>query len=405
MYTNKRELSAALKLAALAKNQAWPTFARFKRSRRGAQSAPAGESLEEFLDKFAGRLKDVDKYVGVGLMQTTCGLWESEFYFRGAWAEDEITVSLELLDQAVKTLGNGEVELVVRAAALHIFQGKEDITIPAMVFSEEMKKQIPSGTLRELNRGLERWLNIYEFSGVIKILKHVLPFAGKTDTPYGWDSVYVENRARSGTEHEDLILAAQGGPMVAAGRQLVDRLGGFGFFLMPANAARKLCAAAKLFTPEGALLRLDSGVVSFEVGRAIISAKLNEDSFINPDIARPQNAVASFNLDRAQLTRFSKKTKIITGGEIIFRHQNNVLAAAAGSAAYSAAALIPNGQDRRPDDNDFSFKISSSALCDILSTITADTVNLYYSGETMPLYISADGVNYAVLPIKEEKII
>ncbi|WP_424245913.1 hypothetical protein Dip510_000846 [Elusimicrobium posterum] len=406
MYTSKRELNAALKLAAASKTQGWPAFARFKASRRGFKSPEEnqgqyGESEESFARRQAFEAREAESYLGVGLMQTTCGLWESEFYFRGEWKYEEITVNLGVLETAVKTLGKGEIELIAKDSFLYIWQGRECIKIGAVVFGEEITKQLPATTLRELNRGGDLWLNVYEFSGFTRILKKILTFTGKTDLGYNYDSLYIENRARDTEGYEDLFLSTCDRRIVTAGRQIVERLGGFGIFLIPSNAARKICAAAKLLSPEGMLLRLDNYVVSFEIGRAIISCKLVEADFINPEITIPRDVIAVFNLDKAQLARFAKKAKYSLSS-ITFEYKDGVLAAAAGHANYEAQGVIPAGQDKRPLDNDFRFELSAEALCNILKGVTADVINIYYAGEKRPVYLTADGINYAVLPVAIE---
>ncbi|MDR0645612.1 MAG: hypothetical protein LBG46_01070 [Elusimicrobiota bacterium] len=404
MITSKKELLAALKLAASSKTQKWPAFARFKTSARGLareNPAPEGESDVEFARRQAREFKETQNYFGRLLMQTSCGLWESEFYFKDKWPYEEIVVGLDILTQAVKALGSGEIELIAENGFLHIWQGKECIKIEKLILSEEIKKEIPHTTLRELNRGIERWFNIYEFYGVIKILKRILTFAAKTDFGRAHDSVYFENRAWEGEEYEDLILAACDGQAVAAGKQIVERMGGFGIFLLPANAARKICAAAKLFAPEGMLMRLDNDIASFEIGRAIISAKLIEGDFINPEVARHTNVAAAFEINAAQITRLAKKAKIM-GRVLAFRYKNGILAAAAGCADYEVGGVIPAGKVSRPLESEFNFNISADTFCEILKNITAETINLYYSNGKL-LYVAAEGINYGIfLPAKQE---
>ena len=299
MWTTKKELKTAIKLSVEAKGETFPAFVELGPCKRGAEifRDDPNETPEDALQRKADNLRTMDRWFGKGFMRTACRMYEASFVFKEEWPHQTITLPYSAFKEAVNILDGREVELVAENNVLYMWQGRECTRLQGLVMGEEMKASLP-----DINLGPEtftRWLNGYELCGLADILQQVVPLTNKK-LGNTVETVYFENRTlKDGVE--DILVCAHNSSVVAAGSQPVDRLGGLGIFLLPANAARKILSAQRLLFPAGVSVTVGHKALELDFGRFVLKTKLPESQYLSPDATRPGEVLAQFEFTTREL--------------------------------------------------------------------------------------------------------
>ncbi len=400
MWTTKKELKTAIKLSVEAKEETFPAFVKLGPCKRGAEifRDDPNETPKDALLRKACILRTMDRWFGKGFMCTACRMYEASFVFKEAWPYQTITLPYAAFKEAVNILDGREVELVAENNVLYMWQGRECTRLQGLVMGEEMKANLP-----DINLGPEtftRWLNGYELCGLADILQQVVPLTNKK-LGNTVESVYFENRTlKEGVE--DILVCAHNSSVVAAGCQPVDRLGGLGIFLMPANAARKILSAQRLLCPAGVSMTVGHKALELDFGRFILKTKLPEGQYLSPDATRPGEVLAQFEFTTRELYHFAQKAA--NGGtRVQFKYDGQELTASAGTLILGVDACLEHGRRFEPSLKEFQFVLLAEDLRAILKNISAARVQVLFCGAQLPVYLNAAGVRYAVALVRPDK--
>lgn len=400
MWTTKKELKTAIKLSVEAKGETFPAFVELGPCKRGAEifRDDPNETPEDALQRTADNLRTMDRWFGKGFMRTACRMYEASFLFKEEWHHQTITLPYSAFKEAVNTLDGREVELVAENNVLYIWQGRECTRLQGLVMGEEMKANLP-----DINLGPEtftRWLSGYELCGLADILQQVVPLTNKKqgDT---LETVYFENRAlKDGLE--DILVSAHNSTVAAAGCQPVDRLGGLGIFLMPANAARKILSAQRLLFPAGVSVTVGHKALELDFGRFVLKTILPEGQYLSPDATRPGEVLAGFEFTTREMYHFAQKAA--NGGKrVLFKYDGSELKAFAGTITLGVDARLEHGRHFKFDEREFQFTLLAEDLRAVLKNISAARVQLLFCGAQLPVYLNAAGVRYAVALVPPDK--
>lgn len=400
MWTTKKELKTAIKLSVEAKGETFPAFVELGPCKRGAEifRDDPNETPEDALQRQADNLRTMDRWFGKGFMRTACRMYEASFVFKEEWPHQTITLPYSAFKEAVNILDGREVELVAENNVLYMWQGRECTRLQGLVMGEEMKASLP-----DINLGPEtftRWLNGYELCGLADILQQVVPLTSKKqgDT---FETVYFENRTlKDGVE--DILVCAHNSSVVAAGSQPVDRLGGLGIFLLPANAARKILSAQRLLFPAGVSVTVGHKALELDFGRFVLKTKLPESQYLSPDATRPGEVLAQFEFTTRELYHFAQKAA--NGGtRVMFKYDGQELTASAGNLILGVDARLEHGRRFEPSLKEFKFVLLAEDLRAVLKNISAARVQVLFCGAQLPVYLNAAGVRYAVALVRPDK--
>lgn len=381
MWTSKKELQTALKLAVQSKAEAYPAFVELGPSAPPkAENAPHGPHWK-----------------GNAVLRSCCGRWETKFYF-SAPLEQTIRVPFELFKNAVGTLDNRECELVVQGGILTLWQGKDYLQIGELAFGEGVQNDLPQFNLPP-DGEVQSWLNTRETAAVADILKQILHF---TNEEGPGSEVYLENRTGAYAGLEQLLMFCSDGYIAAAGRVRVERMGGLGLFLVPVGAVKKLARALKLLPPAGLMLTLGGPYLRFTAGRFEVTARLLEKQFLSPEIVKARGIEAALELDRGELMSFAKKASWAEV-DIRFKYQDGHLHASGGGKTFSWDGRLSSGQEQPPQQLQFEFRVNAQRLLRALKGIEAAQVWLYYQPGGKLVYFKAGNIDMVLVAEKPKQ--
>lgn len=379
MWTSKKELAVALKLALREKWTKWPDFVRF------------ANTSDVFTRQGAPRC---------GVMKSYSARCEALFYFDNAF-EAAATVSAGVLSDAVKTLRDGPCELVTAPGGVELCQGKDCLHIDTLPPDKDMEAALPFLEPAPQNC-TERYLNGRESAELAAALRQLVYLPGKYSGEIT-GQVYMENRTRAQEGLEELLVCACNGYTAACAAVRVERLGGLGVWILPQEAARKLAEASKrLPLLAGCGLRLWGECAGFDLGRFEVRAQLWSGDFISPDITRPSGAQAAFEFERGQLLSNIQKA-VWCGVNMTFEYEDGRLLLRSGGGRFFSDVRCEAGLDEWPQERKFAFKINAKRLYEAVKNLACARVRLYWAGENRPLYLAGENVRLCVLTEKEDK--
>ena len=392
MWTTKKELQTALKLAAEAKTEKFIPFIDI------GPCMPIDSEPASGIDSMQEKLGNI-RWFGKCEMRSCCTGYEARFLFQDT-IEGKIRVSYEHLKDAVRGLDKREVELKIHNGELHIFQGQEDIVIRELVLSDEMLDAVPEFIFDPV---LKRRLNGYELAGTVDVLSQLICLPEK-EPRYNSSSgaITFENRAGFEKTYEDLLVSAGNGMTLGVGRQNLDNWGELGVFMLPANAARRIVHTHKLLHPAGVEISFGKEQAAFDFGRYKMTCRLMDTDFINPDLAVPRDVQAVFEFTRDGLLNFCKKATIF-GPNVNFSYEAGSFNVVAGSYYSNISGRLENGARQRPSTESFMFILNAAELLNVLRSIHDVRVELCYGGAENPVWLRAGRMNYAFCTQKPQQ--